>query len=280
MPEVELNQGTIQYRDQGEGPVVVLVHGLLVNATVWERVIGGLSEHARVIAPDLPLGSHPTAMRGEADLSPLGLAALIADFLEALGLEEVTLVGNDTGGALCQLVCVWHPERIGRLVLINCDAFENFPPPAFKGVVRFLSRVPGAVAAVELSARLPAVRNASMKVAPLTLNPVPDELVKGWVAPLRDRGVRRDLVRVLRGIDPRYTLEAAERLRGFDRPALLVWGMRDKFFPVAEAERLAERLPDARLERIENARTFVQLDEPARVAELVGAFVSEPAEMA
>jgi pimeloyl-ACP methyl ester carboxylesterase len=280
MPEVQLKQGTIQYRDEGEGPVIVLIHGLLVNSTVWERVIGGLAEHARVIAPDLPLGSHPTAMRADADLSPLGLATLIADFLDALGLEGVTLVGNDTGGALCQLVCVWHPDRIGRLVLINCDAFENFPPSAFKGVVAFLGRVPGAVAALELSARLPAVRRASMKAAPLTVNPVPDELVKGWVGPLRDRGVRRDLVHVLRGIDPRYTLEAAERLRGFDRPALLVWGMRDKFFPVAEAERLADRLPDARIERVENARTFVQLDEPARVTELVGGFVSGQVEMA
>jgi pimeloyl-ACP methyl ester carboxylesterase len=280
MPEIELRQGTIQYRDEGDGPVVVLIHGLLVNATVWERVIGGLARHARVVAPDLPLGSHPTALRDEADLSPLGLAALIAEFLDALGLEQVTLVGNDTGGALCQLVCVWHPERIDRLVLINCDAFENFPPPAFKGVVRFLGRVPGAVAALELSARLPAVRRASMKVAPLTVSPVPDELVKGWVAPLRNRGVRRDLVRVLRGIDPRYTLEAAERLRGFDRPVLLVWGLRDKFFPVAEAERLADRLPDARIERVEDARTFVQLDQPARLTELVGAFVSERAEVA
>jgi pimeloyl-ACP methyl ester carboxylesterase len=279
MPEVELKQGTIQYRDEGEGPVVVLVHGLLVNATVWERVIGGLTQHARVIAPDLPLGSHPNAMRDDADLSPLGLAALIADFLDALGLEDVTLVGNDTGGALCQLVCAWHPERIGRLVLINCDAFENFPPPAFKGVVKVLGRVPGAVAGVELLARLPAVRRASMKAAPLTLNPVPDELVKGWVAPLRDRAIRRDLVRVLRGIDPRYTLDAAERLRDFDRPALLVWGLRDKFFPVAEAERLADRLPDARIERVENARTFVQLDEPERLAELVGGFVSARVEM-
>lgn len=280
MPEVQLKPGTIHYRDEGEGPVVVLIHGLLVNGTVWERVIGGLSAHARVIAPDLPLGSHPMAMNPDADLSPLGLATLIAEFLEKLGLEEVTLVGNDTGGALCQLVCAWHPDRIGRLVLINCDAFENFPPPAFKGVVRFLGRAPGAVAALEFSSRLGAVRRAAMKAAPLTMEPVPDELLKGWIAPLRDRGVRRDLVRVFRAIDPRYTLEAAERLRGFDHPTLIVWGMRDKFFPVAEAERLVETLPDARLERVDDARTFVQLDQPARVTELVGAFTATRAEMA
>src|SRR5437868_2087318 len=122
MPEIQLTQGTVQYRDQGSGPVVVLVHGLLVNARVWEDVINRLSKHARCIAPDLPLGSHPHAMAAGADLTPRGVAALIAELLEKLELSDVTLVGNDTGGALCQLVCAHHPERIDKLVLINCDA--------------------------------------------------------------------------------------------------------------------------------------------------------------
>jgi pimeloyl-ACP methyl ester carboxylesterase len=279
MPPIQLSQGTIQYRDEGEGPPVVLVHGLLVNGSVWERLVPPLSADVRCIVPDLPLGSHEIAMNQGADLSPLGLAALIAELIERLELDDVTLVGNDTGGALCQLVCAWHPVRIGRLVLINCDAFESFPPPAFRGIVRFLGRVPGSVAALELGGRLGPVRRRAMSLAPLTVEPVPDALLKGWIAPLRDRGVRRDLVRVLRGIDPKYTLEAAQRLRGFDRPALIVWGLRDKFFPVADAERLAQTLPDARIERIDNARTFVQLDEPARLAELVASFATAPAEV-
>jgi pimeloyl-ACP methyl ester carboxylesterase len=215
-------------------------------------------------------------MAAGADLSPLGLAALIAELIERLGLDDVTLVGNDTGGALCQLVVAHHPERIGRLVLTNCDSFEHFPPPAFRLVFKALGRVPGAVAGLELLGRLRPMRQATMSIAPLTVDPLPDELLKAWLAPLRTRGVRRDLVRVLRGIEPSVTLEAADRLRGFDRPALIVWGMRDRFFPFSDAERLAAVLPQARLERIDNARTFVQLDAPERLAQLVAEVASAP----
>jgi pimeloyl-ACP methyl ester carboxylesterase len=272
MPEIQLSQGTVHYRDEGSGAPIVLIHGLLVNGTVWDRLVEGLSADWRCIVPDLPLGSHRIAMNANAELSPTGLAALIAELLEKLELDQVTLVGNDTGGALCQLVCAHHPERIGRLVLINCDAFENFPPPSIKPVVRMLARVPGAVAMLDWAARLPAVRRMSQSMMPLTVTPVPDSVLRSWVAPLHDRRIRRDLVRVLRGIEPRYTLDAAERLRRFQRPTLIVWGLRDRFFPVDDAERLARTLPQARLERIDNARTFVQLDVPDRLGALVSEF--------
>jgi pimeloyl-ACP methyl ester carboxylesterase len=169
-------------------------------------------------------------------------------------------------------VCAERPERIGSLVLINCDAFENFPPRAFKPLVKFLARVPGAVAGLELGGRSRRVRQGSMKLAPLTVQPIDDELLRAWISPLRQRGVREDLVKFLRTISPQYTLAAAEKLRGFDRPALLIWGMRDKFFPLKEGERLRSTLPNARLEKVENARTFVQLDAPQRVAELLSEF--------
>jgi pimeloyl-ACP methyl ester carboxylesterase len=189
----------------------------------------------------------------------------------------VTLVGNDTGGALCQLVCAHHPARLGRLVLINCDAFEHFPPPALRPIIWGLARVPGSVAALDLLGRSRVMRKASMSLAPLTVEPVPDALLKDWISPLHDRGVRRDLVKVASGIAPDVMLNAEPGLRHFDRPALIVWGMRDKFFPVADAQRLAQTLPDARLERIEDARTFVQLDAPERLAELIGGFVGSAA---
>jgi pimeloyl-ACP methyl ester carboxylesterase len=276
MPEVKLSQGTVHYRDVGSGPVVVLIHGILVNGTVWEPLVERLSRGARCIVPDLPLGSHRTPMKHDADLSPPGLAALVAEFLERLELDDVTLVGNDTGGALCQLVCAKHPARIARLVLTNCDAFENFPPRAIAPAVKAIAKVPGSVAALDLLARLPAVRRLSMSIAPLTVEPVPDALLRGWVAPLHSRAVRHDLVRVARHMKPEHTLAAAEQLGGFDRPALIVWGMRDRFFPAADGERLAQTLPDARLVRIENARTFVQLDVPDRLAELIIEFAAAP----
>jgi pimeloyl-ACP methyl ester carboxylesterase len=277
MPEIELSHGTIHYRDQGSGPVIVLIHGLLVNATVWDPLIAELSTGARCIAPDLPLGSHRIPMHADADLSPLGVANLIAELVATLELSDVTLVGNDTGGALCQLVCAHHPARLGRLVLINCDAFEHFPPPALRPIIWGLARVPGSVAALDLLGRSRVMRKASMSLAPLTVEPVPDALLKDWISALHDRGVRRDLVKVASGIAPDVMLNAEPGLRHFDRPALIVWGMRDKFFPVADAQRLAQTLPDARLERIEDARTFVQLDAPERLAELIGGFVASAA---
>jgi pimeloyl-ACP methyl ester carboxylesterase len=274
MPELKLSQGTVHYRDEGSGPVVVLIHGLLVDGQVWGPAVARLSAHARCIVPDLPLGSHRTPMTPGADLSPPGLARLISELIERLELTDVTLVGNDTGGALCQLVVTNHPQQISRLVLVNCDAFEHFPPPAFKLVVRGLGRVPGAITALGQLGRLRSMRRLTLAIAPLTVNPIADELVRDWIAPLRDRGVRRDLRKVLLGIAPEHTLAAAEQLRSFDRPALIVWGMADRFFPFADAERLAAALPHASIERVENARTFVQLDAPDRLAQLIARFAA------
>jgi pimeloyl-ACP methyl ester carboxylesterase len=276
MPQIQVTQGTIEYRDEGAGPPIVFIHGLLVNGRIWDGVVGALAGGARCIVPELPLGSHRVAMADGADLSPYGLASLIGEVLERLELEDATIVANDTGGALTQVLTARDPQRIGRLVLTNCDAFENFPPPAFKPLFFGLGRVPGMPAALELMGRSRRMRGATMSLMPLTVDPVPDELLKAWIEPLRDRRIRRDLVKVARGISPRYTLEAAERLRTFDRPALIVWGLRDKFFKVAEGERLAAQLPDARLVRIESARTFVQLDAPERLAELIAEFASVP----
>ncbi len=273
MPEIKLSHGTLQYRDEGTGRPVVLIHGLLVSGRVWDRMIPALAPHARLIVPDLPLGSHRRPMDSDADLSPTGLAALIAELLERLELTEVTLVGNDTGGALCQLVVAEYPRRIGRLVLVNCDAFEDFPPPAFRLLIKALARVPGAVAALATLGRLRAGRRAALSLAPLTIEPPPDELVESWVAPLRDRRIRRDLIKVLRGISPRYTVAAAERLPAFERPVLIAWGTRDPFFPIEDAERLAALFADSHLERIEGARTFVQMDAPERLAGLIGELI-------
>jgi pimeloyl-ACP methyl ester carboxylesterase len=275
MPEIKLSQGTIHYREEGSGPPVLLVHGLLVNGTLWERTVSHLAQSARCIVPDLPLGSHPTPMNPEADLSPPGQAALIAELITRLELDRVTVVGNDTGGALCQLLAASRPELVGRLILTNCDSFEHFPPRAFRPLVTGIARIPGILSGVAALSRLRAVRKSSMAAASLTNDPIPDELIRSWVAPLSDSGVRRDLVKVCRGIDPRHTLDAAGRLRTFERPVLLAWGTRDKFFPMEHAERLRSLFPNARVERIENARTFVPLDAPERLAELIGGVIAE-----
>jgi pimeloyl-ACP methyl ester carboxylesterase len=280
MSEAKVEQGTIEYRESGDGPPIVFVHGLLVDGTLWRKVTPLLEDRFRCIVPNLPLGSHRTPMDPEADLSPTGLARLIADFLETLGLEDVTLVANDTGGAISQITAANHPERIGRLVLTNCDAFENFLPPAFRPL-QWAARAP-----VMLNGMMQGMRFAPMRRLPNAYGSLIKKDFAGaptreWVEPfLSERGVRRDTAKVLRGIDPRYTLEAAEKLRSFDRPALLAWAVEDRFFKVSFAEKLADTINGARLERIEDSYTFVSEDQPERLAELIARFAREPAPVA
>ncbi len=273
IPEIALSQGILRYQDHGSGPAIVLIHGLFVNSSVWDRLVSLLVRRARCVVPDLPLGAHRLPLN-TADLSPPGLAAMIAEFIETLGLCNVTVVGNDTGGALCQILCANHQQVVDRLVLTNCDAFENFPPVAFRALEAAGAQLPGMLPALDLVLRSRVLRRAVMAVAPLTVRPLPDEMLTAWFAPLHDRRIRTDVRAVLRGISPEHTLAAAERLRTFDRPALIAWGARDRFFPMRDAQRLARTLPRARLEKIDNARTYVQIDQPERLAELLTSWPS------
>jgi len=272
MQRVELAQGPINYRETGRGEPILFVHGALVDGTLWRKVTPILERDHRCIVPDWPLGSHREAMDPGADLSPPGLARIVADFAEALDLDRVTLVGNDTGGAICQILATRHPERLGRLALTNCDAYDNFLPPAFR-YLQLVARLPGGIAAMAQTMRFDLLRRAPIAYGWLSKRPVPREVLDGWTAPLlADSAIRRDTAKVLSGISKRYTLEAAERLRDFDRPVLLAWGRDDRFFPPAYAERLAAAIPGARLVWIDDSRTFVSEDQPERLAELVGEF--------
>lgn len=276
MREVQLSQGTIRYRELGTGEPIVLVHGLLVNGQLWRDVAPRLARDFRVIVPDLPLGSQELPMNAGSDLSPLGLAAIIADFMAALDLEGVTLVGNDTGGAISQLVAVHHPERLARLVLTPCDAYENFLPPMFRPL-QALARVPGAVFLVAQSLRPRAARRLPFAFGWLSKRGIPDDLSDAWLAPaLSSAAIRREIASILKGISNRYTLQAAERFGEFDKPVLIAWAPEDRFFKLRYAERLAGAFPNARLERIEDSYTFVAIDQPERTAELVASFASEP----
>jgi pimeloyl-ACP methyl ester carboxylesterase len=276
MPDITLRQGTIHYRDEGEGAPLVFIHGLLVDGTLWDPVVERLAGSARCIVPDLPLGSHRTPLHPGADRTPTGIAQLIADFLEALDLEDVTLVGNDTGGGLCQLVAVRHPERVGGLVLTNCDAFENFPPKAFRTLV-LAARAHLLTAGLQ-SLRLRPVRRLPIAYGWLSKRPVPDAVLDRWVQPfLADAGVRRDTRRFLAAVDPGQLLDNAARLGEFDRPVLIAWAPEDRFFPVAHAHRLAALFPDSRVVEIPDARTFISWDQPDRLAELIGSAVRPPA---
>ena len=276
MPEITLPQGTIRYRDEGNGPPLVFVHGALVNGRLWKPVVERLAGEVRCIVPDLPLGSHTAPLARDADLSPTGLARLIADFMAALNLDDVTLVGNDTGGALSQLVAGRHPERLARLALTNCDAFERFPPKAFRSLV--IAARTRTLAAAMQPMRLRAIRRLPLAYGWLTKRPVPDDVLDSWVEPyLSNRGVRRDTRRFLAAVDPAFLLDNVPLLAKFDRPVLIAWAPADPFFPLEDAHRLASVFPDARVEEVADARAFVSWDQPDRLAELLRTFVRPPA---
>ena len=275
MPETTLSQGTIHYRDAGEGPPAVFLHGLLVDGEVWRKLTPLLQGDARCIVPDLPLGSHRIAMNADADLSPAGVARLVADLLEALELEDVTLVGNDSGGAISQLVALDHRERVGRLVLTNCDCFDVFPPKEFVPMVK-AARVPGALYAAMQPMRAAKARRMPMAYGWLA-HEIPDEVTGAWIRPfLDDADIRRDAVAFMRGIDKATMIDAAQRLPSLEIPSLVAWGQERSLLPARAGERLAAAL-GGRLAPIAGARTFVSEDEPEALAGVIREFVGEGA---
>ncbi|HET8566288.1 MAG TPA: alpha/beta hydrolase [Solirubrobacterales bacterium] len=269
--EVKLPAGTIRYREAGEGKPIVFVHGYLVDGRLWQGVVDRLSDRFRCLAPDWPFGAHHVAMEPDADLSPPGLARLIADFLDELDLEDVTIVGNDSGGAISQVLVANHPQRIGRLVLTNCDTHENFPPGIFKAMPP-LAKLPGSMPMVSAVLRLRGLTRLTF--TPFARTKIPNELVDSWTrASIDNRQVRHDLKKVTIGLDKRHTLEAAEKLRGTDLPIRFLWAPSDRYFPISYAERLAGEVGNAEIVQIEDAKTFVPLDQPQRVAEEVARYV-------
>jgi pimeloyl-ACP methyl ester carboxylesterase len=278
MPTVDLPQGRISYRVAGPAdsplPPVVFVHGLLVNGEIWAGVATALAERGiRSYAPDLPLGAHPEALKPGADLSPRGVAGLVLSFLEALGLTDVTLAGNDTGGALCQFVIDTDSARIGRLVLTNCDAFDQFPPPPGGLMLKLISG-PARLWLATRPLRWEAVRHSRAGYGPFVTRPLDAALTQRWATPLlTDAGVRRDTARFLRAIRPAELLDVSTRLDRFARPVLLLWGTGDLFFTLPFARRLADAFPDAHLVEVEGGRTFLPLDEPDRIASEIVTFL-------
>jgi pimeloyl-ACP methyl ester carboxylesterase len=279
MSEIELSAGTIEYTDTGgDGPVLVLLHGLMMDASLWGGVIAGLSSELRCVAPTLPLGAHRHPMRPDADLSLPGIARLVAEFMDRLDLTDVTLVGNDTGGALVQLLMAEGGERVGRAVLVSCDAFDNFPPGLTgKTLVAAGKLPPWLFGLVMQQMRLRPVRRLPIAFGWLTKRG--DALVRGWLRPvLTQAGIRRDTVRVLRAARAEAAggllAGVAERLPEFKHPALVVWASEDRVMPPEHGARLAALLPDGRLVEVQDSYTLIPLDQPARLAAIIGAFTS------
>lgn len=260
----------VAYAERGSGPPVVFVHGLLVNANLWRKVVPPVAAAGfRCLAPDWPLGAHRLPMPEPADLTPTGLAGLIAEFLEVLELTDVNVVANDTGGALTQILMANHPERIGRVVLTPCDAFEDFFPKPFDRLPG-LARLPGAIWLAGRLLRLPFVQRQPNTYGWLAKRGIPAEVLDTYVRPLRDSApIRRDAKRFIAGVDNSYTLASATKLAEFGKPVLLVRAADDRIFSPRLFDRLAATLPDAKLVTVADSGAFVPEDQPSELARLI-----------
>ena len=271
---VDVAAGSIAYRECGTGTPIVFVHGVAVNGDLWRGVVPKLAEGFRCITPDLPWGSHSIPLKPDSDLSLPGMARIVADFLEALDLERVVIVANDTGGAVAQALVGRHPERISRLVLTSCDAFEKFPPTPQKYLVlmarsRMLTWMVAYTAKFKLIQRLPTAYGY------VTSRPMPTDIMRSYTGPVRlNAGVRRDFRRMLRAVDTKYTFDAADRLGTFDKPALVLWAEDDKIFPREHGQRLAELLPRGEFALMHDSRTFIPEEQPQLLATAIEDFLS------
>lgn len=276
---VELPAGPIHYRvydaQDAQGETLVFVHGFAVDGRLWEPVALRLAAAGmRCIVPTWPFGAHTTPMKPGADVSPPGAARIIADFLTALDLHDVTIVGNDSGGAVTQLLVTSDPGRIARLVLTSCDSFDNFPPGPFKTLSR-AAHLPGVGVLLAQAMRFEPILRSSIAFGAVNAQRQPTELLRSFVAPLiKDRRVRADALRFFGAADTADTLAAGAKLPDLTMPALLVWGQDDTLFPLSDAERLQAALADCTLVVVPEARTFVPLDQPEAVATAIAEFVA------
>ena len=272
MPELELSAGTIEYEDTGgEGPVLVFQHGVAMGGSEWREVVRELRGEHRCVVPELPLGAHRRPMNPDADLGFTGLTNLLLELLDRLDLRDVTLVGSDSG--LAQLVAAERPDRLARLG--SCEAFDNCPPGLPGKNLTLMGRPPGGVYLMLQPLRIRALRRLPLAYGWMSKR-LPHELSDEWLRPaLTQRAIRRDLAKFIRTADTSVFQRVPERLRSFDRPALVVWASEDRVMPPEHGRRLAELLPQGRLVEIADSYTLIPVDQPVELARHIREFVRE-----
>jgi pimeloyl-ACP methyl ester carboxylesterase len=251
VPEVRVSAGSIEYEDTGgDGPPIVLIHGLMMNGAQWRHVVKELRPDYRCVLPTLPMGAHRKPVNADADLSLHGLGRIIAEFLEQLELDEVTLCFNEWCGAQVMIadgLC----DRVGRLVLASCEAFDNYPPGLPGNVAWLSAKLPGG---------LSTLRESPLSLGRMTKRGIPDELVEQWVEPLKNPEIRRDLRKYAgqaRSVGRPALIAATDALPSFDRPVLVVWAKDDRVMPPEHGRRLADAFPHGRLVEIDDSYTLI-----------------------
>ncbi len=282
MPEVELSAGTIEYEDSGGGgQVVVLLHGVAMAGSLWRHVVADLRPDFRCVVPTLPLGGHRLPMRPDADLSLRGQVLLVAEFLEALGLRDVTLVGNDWGGAQL-LISEERAKRVGRLVLVACEAFDNYPPGLPGRVLVLAGKLPGGLYALLQPLRLRPLRRLPIAFGWMSKRRVANDVMDAWLRPLLTNGeIRRDLLKYIRTVPKKaQLLEWTESQRSFPRPVLVVWASEDRIMPREHGRRLADMFPRGRAVEITDSYTLIPEDQPTELAGAIRQFIGDTLEFA
>ncbi|HEX7278318.1 MAG TPA: alpha/beta hydrolase [Solirubrobacterales bacterium] len=277
MPKMELKAGTIEYSDSGgSGETIVFLHGVVMNGTHWGKVVSQLEGDFRCVVPVLPLGAHREPMDEDADLSLQAIARLAGEFIEKLDLRDVTLVANDWGGAQV-MVYEGCADRVSRLVLSSCESFDNFPPGLPGKLLGLSAKLPGGLTMGFAGLRVRPMRRLPLMFGWMTKRKVPAEVMDTWFEPMqKQRAIRRDFRKYANTLPSKaQLLEIAEGVRGFDRPALVIWAKEDKLMPPEHAHRLVEMLPDARLVEVEDSYTLIPQDQPELMAKLLREFISE-----
>jgi pimeloyl-ACP methyl ester carboxylesterase len=281
IPELELTAGPISYEDSGgDGSVIVLCHGLLMNGALWDEVVAELTPGFRCVRPTLPMGAHRVPMRSDADLSLRGQVRLLVELMEKLELEDVTLVFNDWCGAQLLVAEGWD-ARVGRLVFASCETFDNYPPGLPGRMVGLAARIPGGMhLAVLQPMRIKAVRRLPMTFGRMSKRPIPDSMLDAWLEPaLTQSAVRRDLVKYAGDTKAgQRQLEAANSSLGdFQKPVMVAWAAEDKVMPIESGRTLAAAFPNSHFVEITDSRTLIPIDQPQALAASIGAFVTDPA---
>jgi pimeloyl-ACP methyl ester carboxylesterase len=274
---VELTAGRLEYFMRGDGPVLVFAHGWLANANLWRNVVEQLADRFRCVAADLPLGSHRVALSSNADLSPIGCGELISELLTALDLHDVTLVGNDSGGAYSQIATARRPQRIHRLVLNSCETpYDQFPPAPFAGLPT-IAKDPQA-----LGQLFEALRDREIRLTPaayglLIKHPIDNVVSDSYALPsVVEPEILRDTSKAMSTASSEPVHDAGRRLiQKFKRPVLFAWGPEDRVFPVAHAQRFAAELADGRVALIPDAFSFTPEDQPELLARAIAQFCAQ-----
>jgi pimeloyl-ACP methyl ester carboxylesterase len=277
MATVEVSAGPIEYTDTGgDGRVLVLLHGLAMDGRLWDGVIGSLGDGWRCVMPTLPFGAHRVPMHPDADLSLRGIGRIVAELLERLDLRDVTLCFNDWGGAQV-MIADGLVDRVGRLALIACEAFENYPPGLPGRLAAFSARMPGGIEMMRRALMVRRLRELPITFGRMSKRGVPDELMRDWLSPLARREIRRDLAKYAGDArnGRRGMLAATPALSTFERPVLVVWAPEDRMMRPALGARLAAAFPNARLVEVSDSYTLVPIDQPELLAAALREFAGD-----